>query len=608
MALDKETNTPKFESTPRGFLAEDAELSIRGGSDSFDQQTRLSQMANLSVVPETAIDKDSYTYKNDPKDIDVEGGTKESITVDGDITLLPQDKERKKLKSLAGELEFPDTGAVPFSNTTVPLATDTYGTSNIASAIVGEADDSDYIPDEYEAIETTPMEFPSGLDLAKDVGQGVAQDVAVEVGGNYASQFLDYEVRRKIATTMPYVGGQAVQNLSRGTGLPFSMAEKAKFLSNGALPADAVVVTQTGILPAPGTVAAGGPAVADAGFFERNFGGMDWGKMVGRAASAYNLYEGLKGGIPERDQDKIGVALDAAALYSANPAVVTAAAFWKAATFFGDWFMHGRHGKPKYAKGGADLKSENGKLMATTGYGYNNYKIGAGQAGAASSADYVNSYVKYFGLNFNSKKWNSYVAKDSRMGRYDTENMSGYRDPTMIIRKALESNGVITGNPTVNGIPIANQDDYMAKMKQFNKYYKKTAMDRGGLVDAKAAGVTQELKRSNVPDQIAFKQSTQVGGAGTGKNYTTKTTGGNRSGGGTTETGYWRQTGGGGRGGGGAEWVPAAPNVVTEQGNPYSGGGAYAISYKYEDVENPYDVLYYNLTGQFNRGSGGTGY
>lgn len=562
MALDVEQgNIPKFDSKPTGFLADDlTSQTIRGGSDLFDQQTRLSQIANLNVVPETSVDKESYTYKNDPKNIDVEGGTKEAITAEGDITLLPKDKERKKLQSLAGELELPETSVVPFSDTTVPLAEPSYGGTGIASAIIKSIDDADYVPDEYEATGQVPMEFASVSDIAKDAGQQAAKGVAQEVGINYAEKFMDYEVRRKIATTMPYVGGQAVQNLSRGTGLPFSMAEKANFLSTGKLPSDAVVVTQTGILPAPGTPAAGIP-VADPGFFQKNFGGVDFGKLAGRVASAYSLYQGVKGGIPERDQDKIAVGLDAAALYSGNPAVIGAAAFWKAATFFGDWFMHGRHGKPKYAKGGADLKSEKGKLMTTAGYGYNNYKLGAGQAGAASAADFVNSYVKYFGLNFNSKKWNQYVAKDSRMGRYDTENISGFRDPTVLIRKALESKGVITGNPSVNGVPVSNQDDYMAKMKEFNKYYKKTAADRGGLVDAKSAGINQPLSRDNVPNKIYEKVGSNT----------------------------------------------PDPNRPERD---YHGRPMYYVTsmQEKETVENPYDILYYNLTGQFNRGHGGTGY
>ena len=189
------------------------------------------------------------------------------------------------------------------------------------------------------------------------------------------------------------------------------------------------------------------------------------------------------------------------------------------------------------------------------------------------------------------------------MGRYDTENMSGYRDPTILIRKALESKGVITGNPSVNGVPIANQDDYMQKMKDFNKWYKKTAADRGGLVDAKRAGITQELSRNNVPNQIAFKQGSAATPGGGGQ-YTTRTTGGGRgTGGGTTQTGHYQQ--GPGRGGG-STWVPAPSNVTVDQG--YYGSTATATSYRYEDVENPYDILYYNLTGQFNRGNGGTGY
>jgi hypothetical protein len=145
------------------------------------------------------------------------------------------------------------------------------------------------------------------------------------------------------------------------------------------------------------------------------------------------------------------------------------------------------------------------------------------------------------------------------MGRYDTENMSGFRDPTVLIRKALESKGVITGNPSVNGVPVSNQDDYMAKMKEFNRWYKKTAADRGGLVDAKSAGINQPLSRDNVPNKI-----------------------------------YRRVQGG-----------PDPDSGVDYYGRP---NRYFTSLQEIETVENPYDILYYNLTGQFNRGHAGTGY
>ena len=183
-------------------------------------------------------------------------------------------------------------------------------------------------------------------------------------------------------------------------------------------------------------------------------------------------------------------------------------------------------------------------------------------------------------------------------------NDSGYNDPSVLSRKIFETKGLITGTPTYNGQPITSQEDYKAKMEEFNEYYKKTALERGGLVDAEAVGINTPL--SNEYDKITFKVSNQVGGGGTGRQYTQRTTGGGRGGsGGTTQTGYWQTTGGGGRGGGNRVWVPAAPNVVVDS-SPY-GSSAYAISYRYEDA-TPYDMLYRNLVGNFNRGQGGTYY
>ena len=236
--------------------------------------------------------------------------------------------------------------------------------------------------------------------------------------------------------------------------------------------------------------------------------------------------------------------------------------------------------------------------MATSGYGYNGYQPSAGQATVASVADYVNTYTKTFGLNFNGSKWAKAIEADPRLNRYDTMNDSGYADPSVLSRKIFETEGLITGNPTYNGQAITSQEDYKKKMEQFNAYYKKTALERGGLVDAKRVGIDTPL--SNEYKQITFKDATQVGGGGTGTNYTTRNVGGHRGGGGTTQTGYYEQSYYGGN-----TWVPAAPNVQVSQN--YGGNTAHAISYRYEDA-TPHDMLYRNLVGRFQRGQGGTNY
>ena len=284
-----------------------------------------------------------------------------------------------------------------------------------------------------------------------------------------------------------------------------------------------------------------------------------------------------------------------------NPATAIPMAIMQATKMlFGAWSASKR-AKPKF--GGAEFAATKNSLTATSGYGYNGYNPSAGQATVASVADYVNTYTKTFGLNFNGSKWAKAIEADPRLNRYDTMDDSGYADPSVLSRKIFETKGLITGNPTYNGQAITSQEDYKKKMEEFNEYYKKTALERGGLVDAKRVGITQDL--SNEYKQITIKNATQVGGGDTGTNYTTIQTGGGRGGGGTTQTGYWKQTGGGGRGGSGATWVPAAPNVQVNQG--YYGNTAHAVSYSYEDA-TPFDMLYRNLVGQFNRGQSGTYY
>ena len=52
-------------------------------------------------------------------------------------------------------------------------------------------------------------------------------------------------------------------------------------------------------------------------------------------------------------------------------------------------------------------------------------------------------------------------------------------------------------------------------------------------------------------------------------------------------------------------WVPAAPNVVVDQG--YYGSTAHAVNYRMEDAA-PHEMLYRNLVGNFQTGQGGTYY
>tara|TARA_R110000824_G_scaffold40369_2_gene121170 strand:- start:291 stop:2141 length:1851 start_codon:yes stop_codon:yes gene_type:complete len=313
--------------------------------------------------------------------------------------------------------------------------------------------------------------------------------------------------------------------------------------------------------------------------------------IFGTAASIYGIYDGIK----NKDYFSAGTSL----ITLLNPATAVPVAIMHAAKMlFGAWSASKRQ-KPKF--GGAEFKATKNSLMATGGYGYNGYQPAAGQATVASVADYVNTYTKTFGLNFNGSKWADAIAADPRLNRYDTMNDSGYADPSVLSRKIFETKGLITGNPTYNGQAITSQEDYQKKVAEFNDYYKKTALERGGLVDAKRVGIDTPL--SNEYKQITFKHSKQVGGGGSGPQYTTRTTGGGRGGGGgTTQTGYWDMTN---SWNGGQVWVPAAPNVQVEQG--YQGSSAYAISYSYEDA-TPHDMLYRNLVGSFQRGQGGTNY
>ena len=313
--------------------------------------------------------------------------------------------------------------------------------------------------------------------------------------------------------------------------------------------------------------------------------------VFGSAASIYGIYSGIK----NKDYFSAGASL----ITLINPATaIPMAVIMGAKALFGAWSASKRQ-KPAF--GGAEFKATNNSLMATGGWGYNAYNKNAGKATVASVADYVNSYTKHFGLNFNGNKWAGAIAADPKLNRFDSTNESGYGDPSLLSRKIFETQGLITGNPTVNGVAITSQEDYKEKMVQFNDWYKKTALDRGGLVDAQRVGIDPN-SLSNEYKQITYKDSTQVGGGGTGRNYTTRTTGGGRGGGGTTQTGYYQQ--GPGRSGQ-STWVPAPSNVVVDQG--YYGSTAHAINYRYEDAA-PHEMLYRNLVGSFQTGQGGTYY
>ena len=316
-------------------------------------------------------------------------------------------------------------------------------------------------------------------------------------------------------------------------------------------------------------------------------------KWLGHAASVYGIYKGLQAGTAEGKFD--------AAMLTAGMTIpgaqVPVAILLGLKSLFGAWSASKRQ-KPAF--GGAEFKASKNSLMATGGYGYNAYNPKAGQAMVASVADYVNNYTKHFGLNFNGTKWADAIANDPRMNRYDTMNDSGYNDPSVLTRKIFETQGLITGTPSVGGVPIASQQDYETKLASFNEWYQKTALERGGLVDAERVGIDPN-SLSNEYKQINFSSAKETAPPSGGGQYTTRTVGGGRGGGGTTQTGYYV---GGGRGGS-RRWVPAPSNVTVQQG--YSGSAATVTSTWQEDA-TPYDMLYRNLVGRFGRGQGGTYY
>ena len=204
---------------------------------------------------------------------------------------------------------------------------------------------------------------------------------------------------------------------------------------------------------------------------------------LGNAASVYGIYDSIK----NKDYFSAGTSL----ITLLNPATAVPIAILHAAKFALGAFL-GR-GRPKPAFGGVDLKASSNKLMTTAGYGYNAYRKETGQAVGASIADYVNQYVKDFGLQFNGNRWQKFLQENPRLERYDSTGETGYSDPSTMIRAILETEGMVTGTPTYNGQPITSQEDYKAKMEDFNKRYQDMAYKNGGLVDPVGAGINVPL-------------------------------------------------------------------------------------------------------------------
>jgi len=204
---------------------------------------------------------------------------------------------------------------------------------------------------------------------------------------------------------------------------------------------------------------------------------------LGNAASVYGIYDGIK----NKDYFSAGTSL----ITLLNPATAVPIAILHAAKFALSNLFGGS--RPKPAFGGVDLKASSNKLMTTAGYGYNAYRRETGQAVGASIADYVNQYVKDFGLQFNGNRWKKFIQENPRLERYDSTGETGYSDPSTMIRAILETEGMVTGTPTYNGQPITSQEDYKAKMEDFNKRYQDMAYKNGGLVDPVSVGINTPL-------------------------------------------------------------------------------------------------------------------
>ena len=430
--------------------------------------------------------------------------------------------------------------------------------------------DASYMPD-------------TGFDVILEAG---AQRVWDYTKGLYNEYYGSEYAGQDVVTTSP----KGPSFLGSGVNLANYTKPFATSLAYTAAGVPAMGATQAsiGLSSAPPASLAGQPAVTG------QAGSASTLSTLGQLASVWAIYQGIKAG----GQGYVDAAMAASILATGGATAIPVAIISGLRALFG----MSKRGKQKVPFGGADLQAQGGKLQAKGGYGYNNYNVKAGQAGAASVADYVNTYVRYFGLGFNANSWNQAVKDDPRMGRYDTMNDSGYADPSVLIRKVFETSGIISGNPSVGGIPITSQEQYEQATKDFNEHYTKTAIKRGGLYHANLAASDQvdfsNLKREGVPDQINFAQQYTAQERKGRQELTTTTLPGPE---GKRQVGHWKP---GGRAG--PTWVPYSGPTHIPQG--HQGVSPIPIKLWDEDVTSPYDVLYYNLVGKFNRGQHATGY
>jgi len=519
-------------------------------TDALKGVNKASSIYNTDALKATLDPYKTNAQESPFKEIDISGKTEEEVQ-----------KEEEEQRSLTGAMATPDVGAL--YDAAKPYAVEAYGNVREYFNELFEPKGLDTEGVYNVASGTYTQAVPTGLGTSTSQSAiGLSQPPPASLAGAQAGDINNI-------TGLATAGASAFANI----GLSVAAGTATGLATTTSMGAAGSVGMQTG-LSSQAMSASSKSAL----------------KFAGQAASVYGIYSGIK----EKDYFSAGLNL----MVLLNPATAVPAAIMMGAKMLLGAWMSSKRQKPKF--GGAEFKATKNGLEATGGWGYNGYKKEAGQATVASVSDYVNSYTKAFGLNFNGNKWAKAIEADPRMNRYDNTNESGYADPSILTRKIFETKGLITGNPTYNGQAITSQADYVKKAAEFNAYYKKTALENGGLVDAKRAGITQDL--SNEYKQITFKNSTQVGGGGTGKNYQTKVTGGYGTQA-TTETGYYEP--GVGRQPG--RWVPAASNVVLESAGYNSGTGAYAINYNYEDA-TPFDMVYRNLVGRFNRGQGGTNY
>ena len=108
------------------------------------------------------------------------------------------------------------------------------------------------------------------------------------------------------------------------------------------------------------------------------------GEMIAANVSKYApyvlkgaaLYMTFKGGIPQTTEGKVDAAISTYAIFTGHPAAVAYGVFKGLVGY-----IKSRKGKPKFAKGGADIGFEGNYLKASDGYGYNGYSRHSVQAG-----------------------------------------------------------------------------------------------------------------------------------------------------------------------------------------------------------------------------------